>query len=116
MELPGGGGTFLLAPRGLASPATTAALLGCLANSWDRLREAAADALAALPCPPPGMDDAAGVGTALAWAAGLVESPRPREADAGGSDVWGGGASVGVLRPRNIASIVFTHLAPLPPP
>jgi len=68
---------------GFFTGATVAALLNCLADPWDRLRGAAADALAALPPPLPGLATPATLGRALAWAAGLVASPRAREADAG---------------------------------
>ena len=83
---PAGGGRPPAIPffcPGFFTGATVAALLGCLADPWDRLRGAAADALAALPPPLPGLASPAALGRALAWAAGMVASPRAREADAG---------------------------------
>jgi hypothetical protein len=68
---------------GFFTGATVAALLNCLADPWDRLRSAAAGALAALPPPLPGLGSPAALARALGWAADLVASPRPREADAG---------------------------------
>ena len=79
-------------PRGFWSASTTCALLQCTADSWDRLRSAASDALAALPAgaPPrspaaalPGLEGAPQVCALARWASGLARSPRAREADSG---------------------------------
>lgn len=85
------GGSSLLSlrffPRGFWSASTTFALLQCTADSWDRLRSAASDALAALPAevetPLPGLEGAPQVCALARWVSSLVRSPRAREADSG---------------------------------
>ena len=72
-----------LLPPSFWHPATTHALLAALAGSWDKLRAAAADALAALPSPLPGLsDDSTSVAACARWASALAASPRTRDSDA----------------------------------
>lgn len=52
-------------------------------DSWDKVREQAVAALLQLPTPLPGLTTAACVEEQFHWAAGLLTSPRVREADAG---------------------------------
>ncbi len=58
-------------------------LLGAVVDSWDRLREAAVEALLAMRAPLPGLGQPGGVAGLLRWARRLVAAPRVRESDAG---------------------------------
>jgi hypothetical protein len=65
------------------APSTVAALLDAMLDPWDRIREAAGEALAALPAPLPGVEAPAAVDALLRRARALACSPRLREADSG---------------------------------
>lgn len=67
----------------LLSTSGVSALLGCLVDSWDKMRLAASDVLALLPAPLPGLETPGQVLQLLQWAARLQCSPRVRESDAG---------------------------------
>ena len=58
-------------------------LLGSVVDSWDKLREAAAEALGALPAPLPGLGSPGAVADLVRWGRRLIASPRVRESDAG---------------------------------
>ncbi|KAK9806642.1 hypothetical protein WJX73_003561, partial [Symbiochloris irregularis] len=68
----------ILAQKDMAS-----VLLGTIVDSWDRVREQAAAALQWLPTPLPGVETPEALICQVEWAAGLLSSPRVREADAG---------------------------------
>ncbi|EFJ43357.1 hypothetical protein VOLCADRAFT_96436 [Volvox carteri f. nagariensis] len=67
----------------LLSSNTVALLLAAAVDSWDKLRQAASSCLMRLPTPLPGLSSVAQLTPLLAWAAGLLNSPRARESDAG---------------------------------
>ncbi|KAF5829399.1 hypothetical protein DUNSADRAFT_16153 [Dunaliella salina] len=58
-------------------------LLANAVDSWEKLRQNASCALLAFPTPLPGLADPASLLPLVAWAHGLLWSPRMREADAG---------------------------------
>jgi hypothetical protein len=68
---------------GLLSPAAVQVLLGCLVDSWDKLRMAASSVLERLPSPLPGLQQPQQLQPLLSWALQLTLSPRVRESDAG---------------------------------
>ncbi|GAQ83740.1 hypothetical protein KFL_001600100 [Klebsormidium nitens] len=61
----------------------TLVLVGAVVDSWDRLREGAFGLLLKYPTPLPGLEQLGTIEPVLAWAKGLVYSPRVRESDAG---------------------------------
>ena len=69
---------------GFASAATVNLLLAAAVDSWDRIREAASQALARMPSPLPGLETPPALQRLLSWACVLLGSARSRDADAGG--------------------------------
>ncbi|KAF6263138.1 putative death-receptor fusion protein-domain-containing protein [Scenedesmus sp. NREL 46B-D3] len=67
----------------LLSPAAVQVLLGCLVDTWDKLRVAASSVLERLPSPLPGLEQPDRLQPLLGWALQLTHSPRVRESDAG---------------------------------
>ncbi len=64
-------------------PAIVNMLLGCVIDSWDKVRESAAEALLLLPAPLPGLDTPKQVQALLKWGLRLSSSPKLKNADAG---------------------------------
>ena len=64
-------------------PSLVNMLLGCIVDSWDKVREAAAGALLLLPAPLPGVNTQKEVYTLLQWGLQLLSSPKLKDADAG---------------------------------
>ncbi|KAL4197784.1 hypothetical protein AMTRI_Chr04g189990 [Amborella trichopoda] len=67
----------------ITSPYVTLLLLGCIVDSWDKLRESSFRILLNYPTPLPGLSNGDAVKEIIVWAKGLVCSPRVRESDAG---------------------------------
>eukprot|EP00775_Hariotina_reticulata_P011694 gene11693-11838_t len=71
-----------MAPE-LLSPGAVEVLLGCLVDSWDKLRLVATRVLELMPAPLPGWSAPDQLQQLLTWALQLTQSPRVRESDAG---------------------------------
>jgi hypothetical protein len=64
-------------------PSIVNMLLGCVIDSWDKVRESAAEALLLLPAPLPGLDTPKQVQNLLQWGLRLLSNPKLKSADAG---------------------------------
>jgi Putative death-receptor fusion protein (DUF2428) len=64
-------------------PALVNMLLGCVIDSWDKVRESAAEALLLLPAPLPGLNTPKQVQKLLQWGLQLLSSPKLKSCDAG---------------------------------
>lgn len=76
-------GMFFPFPDDFFSASTVKLLLSCLLDSWDKIREGAAEALLLLPAPLPGIDTPEDVLRLMQLGLTLLRSPRLKDTDAG---------------------------------
>jgi len=70
-------------PEDFYQPPLVNMLLGCVIDSWDKVRASAAEALLLLPAPLPGLNTPKQVSTLLQWGLRLLSSPKLKSCDAG---------------------------------